>query len=502
MCYISAQRNNLGHADIDKIIQVCDALIEARVNEVTLLGGDPAKHPEVIKVAKHLATNGVVVSILSNTLGFKNDELKDVVKHVSSFETTIHSHIPQDHDLFCNSPGAFDRVTEKLKYFSDEGKKTGIAINVTPKTHDALFRIAELLVKEKKINLSYIILQRIIPLGKASEISSYTITRDQAIKSLYEIREIEKQFGIDIVIEDPFPICILPEELHKYIKPCQWGINKVSINAEGDLSRCGADPRYRLGNVLETPLNEIWENSDLLKSFRNKSYLPGRCQICDDLDQCGGGCPLSCEIEKDHGIDYLYSQYEESDKESHGELRFEQLSEQELSSVLQIEWLMFAGYGHVFSVDDIKRWYKHNSSMFYVVKDKRNWILGYTVIVPLTKHMYESVCEGVYSSLIDFPARSVLKKEKSDYYHIEVIATIYGKRSTRAGSFIIRKVGELLLSRDVKHVTASPIKDIGVGLCKYFGFKYLTDEEYKGEKYPIYQLDIKKSKVKRKLDKF
>ena len=101
-----------------------------------------------------------------------------------------------------------------------------------------------------------------------------------------------------------------------------------------------------------------------------------------------------------------------------------------------------------------------------------------------------------------FRSRSVLKKEKSDYHHIEVIATIYGKRSTRAGSFIIRKAGGLLLERNVKHVTASPIKDIGVGLCNYFGFKYLTDEEYHGEKYPIYKLDINKRKVKRKLDKF
>lgn len=502
MCYISAYKGKSNHGNMNELHKISKAIISADVKEVTLLGGDPAKHPDVLEIARNFSDNGVYVSILSNTLAFKKNDLLEISKYISSFEATIHSYNAEEHDSFCKSKGAFDRVTDRLRYFSEKGKKVGIAINVTPQSCSSLFNIVDVLVNEKGIDLDYVILQRIIPLGRATETSDYAITRDQAVESLYEIKKIEEQFNLQIIIEDPFPMCILPEELHKYIKPCQWGETKVSISSNGELSRCGADPRYRLGNILKTPLKEIWRNSELLDSFRNKAYLPGRCQICDHLSQCGGGCPLSCEIEKDHGIDYLYSQYEENDIEVHGELRFEKLEKQELSSILQIEWLMFAGYGHVFSVDNIKQWYKHNPDMFYVVKDKHNWILGYVVIVPISKQLYERICSGVYSSLIDFPARGVIRKEKSEYYHIEVIATIYGKRSTRAGSFLIKRLGETLLELEVKHITASPIKDIGFGLCKYFGFEHSADEVYEGETYPIYKLDISRSMIKKKLERF
>ncbi len=502
MCYISASKGKNDHGNISDLHEISKAIIAADVKEVTLLGGDPAKHPDVLKISKFFSDNGIYVSILSNTLAFRECDLPEIGNCISGFEATIHSHSPEEHDLFCKSKGAFNRVTDRLRHFSDKGKKVGVAINVTPQTCASLFNIIDVLVNEKNINLDYVILQRIIPLGRATETSNYAISRDQAIESLYEIQKVEKEFNVNIVIEDPFPMCILPEELHKYIKPCQWGETKVSISSSGELSRCGADPRYRLGNILKTPLIEIWNNAELLNSFRNKEYLPGRCQICNHLEQCGGGCPLSCEIEKDHGIDYLYSQYEENDVEVHGELKYEKLKKNELSSVLQIEWLMFAGYGHVFSVDNIRQWYKHNPDMFYVVKDKHNWILGYAVIVPVSKQLYKKICSGLYSSLIDFPARGVIRKNKSEYCHIEVIATIYGNRSTRAGSFLIKKLGETLLDLMVKHVTASPIKDVGVGLCNYFDFKHSADEEYEGSRYPIYKLDISKSVVKKKLARF
>lgn len=427
MCYASASNNHKKHAPINKVLQVSQALIDEGVEEVTLLGGDPAPYPYIVEVAKIFHDNGVTLSILSNTLAFNNEDLDDISRYIDAFEATIHSHVEKEHDNFCKVDGAYEKILTNLKYFSDKNKKIGIAVNVTPLTCDFLYDIVDLLVNQRGIRLQYVIIQRIIPMGRATSISNFSLTRDQVIKSLSEIQRTEESFNIEIIIEDPVPLCVLPENLRKYMSACKWGISKVSVNSNGDLSRCGADPRYSLGNILEKPLNEIWSNSQILKSFRSKAYLPGRCIVCSSLKQCGGGCSLSCEIEKDHGIDYLYSQYEETDRELHGNLRFERLGKQELSSVLQIEWANFSGYGHVFSVDSLKKWHKHNRDMFWVVKDKRNWIMGYAVIVPITKKLYSKICNGLYSSLLDFPERDVLHKNNSLYYHIEVIATIYQK---------------------------------------------------------------------------
>jgi len=504
-CYAADDSFKSKHPSKIKLLRIIDALSESKVKHISLLGGDPASYPYVIDISKHAVEKyNMEVSILSNTLKFKNNSDEEVVKYISAFETTIHHVDPDLHDEFCKRKGAYKNVVKQLFNFAKLGRKTGIAINIIPEIHNKIFAMVDRIVNKEKVPLDYIIVQRIIPFGRAAGRSDFALTREQAEKSLNEIIEIDKKLGISITIEDPFPLCVLTEPQKKYMNPCLWGISKASLDFEGNLSRCGADPRYRLGNILKTPLLEIWNNSKILESFRSKSYLSGRCQACKDIERCGGGCPLSCEIEKDHGIDYLFSEYEKLDEEIHGKIRFSQAKEDELSSILQIEWSDFPSYGHLFSVKSIKKWYNHNPNMFWVVRDSRNWVLGYASLTPITNKLYEIICKGKLSSIVQFPKTEVFKDNTSIYYHIEVVASVPSRTATRAGRYLIKSIGSFLLKR-AKYITASPVTDIGLRLCKYFGFKHVADEFAKDHKYPIYSLNmdkVDKQKIVKKLKGF
>ncbi len=496
------------HPPLEKATKVVDALGSAKVKNIMLLGGDPGAYPHAVELAKYAVESyGIRVSILSNTLLFPNSSLEEAAKYISAFETTIHHVEPRLHDQFCRREGAYQAVIGRLKRLSGLGRETGIAINILPTISDKIFDLVNRIVNVEKVKLNYIIVQRIVPFGRAAGSSNFTLTRQQAEQSLNDIKRIDKELGIRITVEDPFPLCILPNELKKYMTPCKWGISIASVNIEGALSRCGADPRYRLGNILERPLLEIWNTSEILESFRNREYLPGRCKICNDFDRCGGGCPLSCEIEKDHGTDYLYHEYSKLDREIHGELTFDLAREDELSSILQIEWGNFPGYGHVFSVASLKRWYAYNPRVFWVIRDEKNWVLGYATLVPIKKALFERILAGVISSIsdvsadIDLSELGVLRDEDTDYFFLEVVATIPSRGASRAGSFLIRSVGNYLLEH-AKYVATSPITEVGVRLCKYFGFKHVADERFGENIYPIYALTISKEEIRPKLNKF
>jgi hypothetical protein len=219
------------------------------------------------------------------------------------------------------------------------------------------------------------------------------------------------------------------------------------------------------------------------------------------MEQCGGGCPLSCEIEKDHGVDYLFLEYEKLNREIHGPLAFDCARYDELSSILQIEWSDFSTYSHIFSVDSIKFWYAHNPKIFRVVRDARNWVLGYAAIVPITKNLFENIKEGRYSALTQFPPYEVLRSNDTEYFHIEVVASVPSRTASRAGQELIKNVG-LYLSEHARYVTASPITKVGLRLCKYFDFVHIADEKTDGKKYPIYVLAIDKEKSARKIAYF
>ena len=59
------------------------------------------------------------------------------------------------------------------------------------------------------------------------------------------------------------------------------------INSEGDVLPCSYFP-LSAGNVLEQPLKEIWEKSELFNNLRSFKDYEGKCGVCKYLGVCGG----------------------------------------------------------------------------------------------------------------------------------------------------------------------------------------------------------------------
>ncbi|HAX70250.1 MAG: Anaerobic sulfatase-maturating enzyme [Anaerolineales bacterium] len=68
----------------------------------------------------------------------------------------------------------------------------------------------------------------------------------------------------------------------------------LAMEHNGDLYSCDhfVEPRYRLGNIFETPMNEL-VGSERQRAFGldKKSSLPRYCRECPVLFACNGGCP-------------------------------------------------------------------------------------------------------------------------------------------------------------------------------------------------------------------
>jgi uncharacterized protein len=66
----------------------------------------------------------------------------------------------------------------------------------------------------------------------------------------------------------------------------------VVIEHSGDAFCCEffVEPQWRLGNILETPLEKLAGDSKKRAFARNKQKLCDKCLVCGHLDICRGGC--------------------------------------------------------------------------------------------------------------------------------------------------------------------------------------------------------------------
>lgn len=307
-CYACANDKKYSHADIGTIYRIIDELSKAEVERVSLLGGDPVLHPHIIDIARRISEKGIATGIMSNTMNLPVS-VDEAVKYIDVYETTIHGCNSTEHDAFSGKPGAYDLLMKNLKTLSKYDVTIGVAINIIPETSDRLYDMVESLICKEKIRIGYIVLQRIIPFGRAEDSTRYSLSKENLEQALENVDKIHEQLGIKISVEDPFPLCAMDKHYRKYMHPCEWGYSKAALNGNGDLTRCGADPRYLLGNIFDKPIKEIWESSPILNEFRQKKHLPDECKRCKMLTQCGGGCSLSCNSKGIDGADYLMNLY-------------------------------------------------------------------------------------------------------------------------------------------------------------------------------------------------
>ena len=108
--------------------------------------------------------------------------------------------------------------------------------------------------------------------------------------------------------------------LHDYPEPCATVYTNLAINCEGDVTPCNA-MYYKLGNITETNIEDIWSKSQKLEKLRaiKKDDLDCRnCNLKPYCERCPGltllengtltGCCDACRLEAEMRYEVIKNQ--------------------------------------------------------------------------------------------------------------------------------------------------------------------------------------------------
>lgn len=359
-----------------------------------------------------------------------------------------------------------------------------------PQNLDQIYGIVSRVQSEFQIPVRSLMIQRIIPSGGATGDFKFGLNLNDVERLMAQIDRVATEFGIPIYFEDPVPWCTVDEKYHKYLAKCQWGYTRGSINSTGQLNRCGADDHYRLGTIWDGNVQDTWLNHPVLQSFRSKAYLPAECKVCDLLDKCGGGCPLSCGTLKDHDVDQLYIQriqkeavgdYLPSAPSGTGYFRptVRYAYPGDLESIVKLEAEIFGNSGPLFKSGKIDQLFQHCPKAFRVVA-KGDELLGYSVLFPLTDAGVSQVQTNFSHSVQEMDLNGLGKRfgNRVVGYYLEVIATVQ-HAPTLARLSLIRDFFRTLGERPAPVFTC-PISEAGMRLARKEGFVSLGQTSNNG----------------------
>ena len=244
---------------------------------IHLTGGEPLLKPELFDLLNCLDQSPVVeeLGIITNGLLFD----RDVGRRLSEFSKLKKIKISLDGaDAQTNDSirgeGTFDRVIQNIPLIKKENSfEIILMLTVMKRNFKNLPSFINLC---QELNLNGFIIERFIPWGRGRERMEDVLKKEEwkeLIKMLLDFFSIEEEDSF--LPYQAFQISFNGEEPELLGAPCVIGRDGFCIMTNGSVYPCRRFP-ISIGNLLETPLKQIWEESDILEKLREKREHQGK----------------------------------------------------------------------------------------------------------------------------------------------------------------------------------------------------------------------------------
>jgi radical SAM protein with 4Fe4S-binding SPASM domain len=264
-------------------------------------GGEPLLKPELFHLLDHLDQQSKVeeLGIITNGLLVDRERMRrlSVFPKLKKIKISLDGADAETNDAI-RSKGVFEKVMQNLSLIREEKRFEIILMFTVMKKN---FRSLPFLFKLcQDSDIDGLIIERFIPLGRGREVVNEVLSKEEwkemigMLQHFFSAEEDERSF----LPYQAFQVSFGGEEPELLGAPCVIGVDGLCIMPEGSVFPCRRLP-ISIGNLLETPLKQIWEESEILEKLREKRNLKGRCGRCE-MKECRGCRSLAFALTNDY----------------------------------------------------------------------------------------------------------------------------------------------------------------------------------------------------------
>jgi len=279
---------------------ICEKIIpelkHCHVINVTLTGGEPFIHPDIIEIVRSLKNAGIRVGICTNGTVISQQYMEKLVEiggiHVN---VSLDGFSPKSHGRFRGDESSFFKTIETIQQLGRHHLLQGLL--VTPNTLASVEEYADICRFALQNGATYVLINPLSPMGRGIMTQERLGAPTQMMTA---IRKITSSFSSNINIT----YVRFPNAQNLPLTSCNAG-DIIYVFADGDVAICAylvfaARSPKSLHKPKEFIVGNIFQDSDIkekLDSYKfHQRYRLGdnpTCRICSLNPQCGKGCPAA-----------------------------------------------------------------------------------------------------------------------------------------------------------------------------------------------------------------
>lgn len=281
-CYIPHENKVM---DIDPALfyDVLDQCQEMGLLDLTLSGGEPLLHKRFCEFLHSAKDYDFSINILSN-LTLLNDDIVAEMKEnrLSSVQVSLYSMNPEIHDSVTKLPGSFYKTRDAILRLIDNDIPLQISCPTMKQNKNCYVDVLNWAHGHKcRAITDYIMMARY---DHTTDNLDNRLSLEDVGDIITAIIDNDPDYQQEILRED-----FLQEEQRDRSEDrvCGVCISSICMIANGNVYPCSGWQDYICGNLYETTLRDIWENSPKVKYLRGlrKKDFP-KCRGCADSGFC------------------------------------------------------------------------------------------------------------------------------------------------------------------------------------------------------------------------
>jgi len=298
-CYANARkplRDEMTTQEVERLVNDLASMPwKNEVSCVALTGGEFFTRPDALEIIDYVNAKGFKVLVSTNGLLLNDYEISRLAKHTNlKISVSLDGPITEVHEII-RGEGTFGRTVETIRRLAASGVSVGANMFVHQGNIDL---IEETLHLAETLGVMAFNCLNMMHVGRAnSRRSQRELTRipeHVLYGNLFSILRHNLRYQ-ELMKNSTFANQIMGIAGGVKSHYCGIGTNRaIYVRADGSIFPCAdtALLRFRLGNVRNEKLRDIWERSSLLQELRQLDVdtMNPICAKCDVRYFCGGNC--------------------------------------------------------------------------------------------------------------------------------------------------------------------------------------------------------------------